>query len=92
MPSRTGRPGSHTVVGTDEIIAGVDGIVAVCLASDKLPIDKGATVAALVMRTQRICEGRRRRGEKWRGERAGRSFGEQADASFESKGQDGRVM
>lgn len=51
MPSRPCGPRSHSVVGTNKIIARVNSIVTICSASDELPVDKRTAVATLVMRT-----------------------------------------
>lgn len=63
MPTRASCPSSYSIVGAYEIIASINSVVAVCLASDQLSVDKDAAITTLVMCTQGIGKGDGR----WRG-------------------------
>ena len=80
-------PRAHAIIRPDKVVARVDGVVAVGLAFDQLAVDKGAPVAAPVVRAQRVGEGPRRGREEGRGEGSGRSLREEGDAGLEAKGQ-----
>lgn len=61
MAPGPGGPGADAVVGADEVVAGVDGVVAVSPAADQLAADEGALVAALVVGAEGVGEGAGRR-------------------------------
>lgn len=48
------RPGSYTVIGTYEILAGIYSVVAICVAANKLAVDKGAPVATSIVSAEGI--------------------------------------
>lgn len=80
------RPGANAVVGADEVIARVHGIIAVGLPPYQVAVDIGTAVAAPVIGAERVGEGCRRRGvEGWR-ERPRCPLGEERDASVEAEG------
>ncbi len=81
VAARSSRPGPHAVVGADEEVAGVDGVVAVGVPADLLAVDDG------VVRAEGIREGGRGSREKGRRERARRSLRKDADTGLESKGE-----
>lgn len=79
VAARSSRPSPYAVVGADEVVAGVNGIVAVGMAPDLLAVDDSA------MRAEGIREGGRGAGEKGRGKRAWRALRKDADARLESE-------
>lgn len=86
MSTRPRSPRTYTIIRTYEKVAGVHRVVPVREALYQLAVDKGASVAALVMRAQRIRKGSRRGRCERRGKRPRRSFRKQPYARLEPKG------
>lgn len=81
MAARSSRPSPYAVVGADEVVARVNGIVAVGMPPNLFAVDDGA------MRAEGIREGGRGAGEKRRRKRAWGALRKDADARLESKGE-----
>lgn len=54
MSTGPGSPCAHAVIGADEVVALVHGIVSIRESSNELSIDKGAAISTSVMSTEGI--------------------------------------
>ena len=87
MTTRPSRPSSHPIIDTDEVIAGIDGIVTVSVSSYQLVAQIRPPIATQVVGAKRIGEGHGRwRIERWR-KWAGGAFGEERDSGIEAEWQ-----
>lgn len=86
MASRPGAPRADAVVDADEVVAGEDGVVAVCAAAEGLAADEAGGVVG----AQCVGEGAGGRGEEGRGEGARGALCEEGEAGLELEGEVGR--